>query len=71
VAYAAPVPETSPLRDAVVAWTGYGEAAWPKRDDDRVRQRFGAEEAERLLLMVRAVEEECWASRAHLTAAVS
>ena len=57
------------LSDAVVAWVGYGEAVSPKRDDDRVRQRFGAAEAERLLPIVRAVEAECWASKAHLAAA--
>ena len=66
VAYAAPVPEAGRLSDAVVAWTGYGEADSPQRNDDRVRQRFGAAEAERLLPMVRAVEAECWASKAHL-----
>jgi hypothetical protein len=60
--------EANLLSDAVVAWTGYGEATAPTRDDDRVRQRFGAAEAERLLQIVRAVEEECWASKAHLTA---
>jgi hypothetical protein len=61
--------ETDALSEAVVVWMGCGEGAWPRRDDDRVRERFGTAEAERLLPMVRHVELECWASNAHLTAA--
>jgi hypothetical protein len=62
------VTEPDALSEAIVAWTGYGEGAWPKRDEERVRERFGTAEADRLLPMVRDVERECWASRAHQTA---
>jgi hypothetical protein len=63
------VAEADALSEAVVAWTGYREADLPTRDDGRVTERFGKAEAERLLPMVRDVERECWASKAHQTAA--
>ena len=57
-----------PLTAAIVLWTGYGESSSPARDEERVRDRFGNDEADRLLPLVRGVEDACWASKARETA---
>jgi hypothetical protein len=67
--YASVVDDGTKLSEASITWTAYRTASWPERDDDRLRERFGAVEAESLVRRVHRVHEECWASGAHLTAA--
>lgn len=52
------------LTEAIVVWTGYGESAWPRRDDQRLSEHVV--DAERLIPLVHVAEADCWASGAHL-----
>lgn len=54
------------LSDAIVQWTGWGDAAWPIRDDERVIARFGVEAALDLVPAVHRLEGEFYESDARL-----
>lgn len=56
------------LAKAVVLWTGYDSAACPTREDETLSSVFPADEATKLATIVRALEEDFYKSRAHLTA---
>lgn len=59
-------PET--ISEAIVMWTGWGDTAWPARDDQRLVDRFGSDARADLLPVVRQLEAEFYESDAHLTA---
>lgn len=56
------------LAKAVALWTGYESAACPTREDESLASVFPADEAGKLLTMVRGLENEFYKSEAHLTA---
>ena len=56
------------ISEAVVVWTGYGSTASPRRDERAFVEAFGDEGALDLLLMVRRLEKEFYASDARHTA---
>ncbi len=56
------------LSQAVVVWSGWGEAAWPARDGGRVAERFGRDVAPLLLSRIRQLEDDFYSSRARFTA---
>lgn len=56
------------LSAAVVAWTGWGSASWPIRDDEAFLARHGGQRGVELLARVRAAEDDFHASRAHVDA---
>jgi hypothetical protein len=59
------------LGEAIVLWTGHGEAAWPDRGaagEARLRARFGEAEARRLLTEVRRAAHDFSTSDAWITA---
>ena len=53
---------------AIVAWSGWGHAPWPLRDDRLVARRFGEQAAALLLPLLRAVVAEFYSSDARATA---
>lgn len=55
------------VSEAVVAWTGYGSAMWPDRDESRVEDRFG-ELAFDLMPLVHRLSEAFYASDARFIA---
>jgi hypothetical protein len=64
---------TTPASDALVSeavalWLGWGVTSWPQRDEGRLAARFGAVAAADLLPLVRAWEEDFYASDSRLTA---
>lgn len=52
------------VSEAVVWWTGWGRKPWPRRDDDSVLERFGADTALDLLPAVKNLESDFYASDA-------
>jgi hypothetical protein len=52
------------LSTAVIVWTGWGECAWPSRDEARVVRRFGPDLASMLLPQIRQLENDFYASDA-------
>lgn len=56
------------MSDAIVAWSGWGETAWPADDEQRVVRRLGPELAEKLMPIVHQLEAEFFASDARVTA---
>ena len=59
----------SRISSAIVVWTGWGETAWPVRDDGRVVARFGEVEAMRLMESVRVWAADFFASDADVRVA--
>ena len=53
---------------AIVVWTGYDQSSWPARDEDRLVAEFGLELATELVPLVRRLDDDFYASDAHLTA---
>lgn len=51
-----------------MVWTGWGETAWPAKDDDRPVERFGENAALDLIPAVHPLEKEFYESEANLTA---
>ncbi|MET2011122.1 hypothetical protein ABXJ56_06190 [Microbacterium chocolatum] len=56
------------VSDAIVFWIGHGDAVTPIRNDDRVREEYGADVGERLLLEIHQLEEDFYQSDAHVVA---
>lgn len=61
--------QSSRLVEAIVLWTGWGRVVMPIRDDLAVRNRFGDEEAGKLLLIIKSLENDFYSSDARLVAA--
>lgn len=57
------------LTRAIVLWTGWGSAAWPDRDDDRLVAEYGTEIALDLVPAVHRLADEFYSTDAHSTAA--
>ena len=57
------------LSAAVVVWTGWGETSWPARDEARLVDRFGSEEAAGLMNQIRQLENDFNSSDARFVAA--
>lgn len=57
------------LSQAVVVWTGWDTATWPRRDEHRLVEEFGADAAATLLPLVRGLADDFYATDAHLTVA--
>lgn len=55
------------LSEAIVIWTGWGDSAWPIRDETRVVDAFGGDLALDLLPAIRRAEEEFYESDARYT----
>ena len=53
------------LIDAVRTWSGWGQYSWPRRDDSRLRSKLGNAKAERLLPIIKRLEEDFYCSDAH------
>src|SRR4051794_18755007 len=58
--------EGEEISRAIVVYTGYGQRAWPHRDENRLTDSFGSERAVDLVKVVQALEEEFYNSDAHL-----
>jgi hypothetical protein len=56
------------LADAVVLWTGKGDAIHPDRSDSRLTVRYGAERAAKLLAVIKKLEVDFYSSDAWQTA---
>lgn len=56
------------LIEAVNIWTGTGSHSWPARNDGRVINRFGAAVGAKLLVLIKSLHSEYYATDAHLTA---
>lgn len=52
------------ISDAVVVWTGFGEAPSPDRDLQRLVEHFGPEVATEVVPQLRALEDDFYASEA-------
>lgn len=59
--------ESPKLVDAVRIWSGWGGIA-PSRDDSRLRQKFGKEDGDRLLSVIKRLEEDFYSSGARYMA---
>jgi len=57
------------LSEVVVVWTGWGETAWPARDEERVAHRFGGASAAELMPEVRKLVDNFYASDARFVVA--
>ena len=57
------------LVEAVRLWTGWGQSVMPNRNDKRVVDRFGEEDAAKLLPLIKSLEDDFYASDAQLVAA--
>ena len=62
-------PDPDLVSEAIVLWLGFRIVPWPKRDESRVSERFGAEVANDLLPAVRELEDEFYESDARHKAA--
>jgi hypothetical protein len=60
---------SSLLIEAVSLWTGWGHGTMPSRDDARLAKHFGDELAAKLLPLIKSLEDDFYASDAHLVAA--
>jgi phosphoketolase len=56
------------LVEAILAWTGYGENAIPRRDASVVIARLGEDVALKLLSAIKVLEDEFYASDARFKA---
>jgi hypothetical protein len=56
------------LAEAVRIWTGWGLSMMPSRDGARLARQFGDEEAEKLLPVIKSLEEDFYSSDARLVA---
>jgi hypothetical protein len=56
--------DASVVSSAIVAWSGFGETAWPARDDARVVDALGPDVASEVMPAVRELEDEFYASDA-------
>lgn len=61
--------DASLVSQAIVVWTGWGSASWPSRDDARLVERFGVDQALDLVPSVRQLKEEFYESEAEYVAA--
>ena len=59
----------SVVAEAVVAWTGWGRAVWPDRDEARLSELLGAEAAKEVMPAVQLLVNDFYASDAHVWAA--
>jgi hypothetical protein len=59
-------PSAESISAAIVAWTGYGQFAWPQRDESRVVAKFG-NNAVGLMPHVMALDEDFYSSTANHT----
>lgn len=57
------------LTKAVLVWTGYGQAAWPCRDDSLVVNCLGPEIAAKVLPVIKSLENDFYSSNAKFVAA--
>jgi hypothetical protein len=56
--------DASLVSQAIVIWTGWGQATWPVRDEARVVKRFGVDTAADLLPRIRELAREFYSSDA-------
>lgn len=61
-----PVPGEQPdsLSQAIIAWTGWGQTPYPRRDEARVAECLGKDVAVALMPFVKRLENEFYASDA-------
>ena len=57
------------MSHAIVVWTGWGHTSWPARDERRLVERYGDQVAAHLVVVLRALETEFYASDARHTVA--
>lgn len=62
------ISEISQLTKAVLLWTGWQQAAVPRRDNSVIEREFGAKLASKLLPVIKSLEEEFYSSNARLVA---
>ncbi len=56
------------LSKAVIVWTGYETATCPTRDDATLEGVFPVEQAAKLAIIVKSLEDDFYKSQAHVTA---
>ena len=56
------------LAEAVRIWTGWGTNVMPNRDDSRIVHSYGEAAASSLLLIIKTLEDDFYASDARFTA---
>jgi hypothetical protein len=56
--------DPSVLSEALIVWTGFGDTAWPSRDERRLVERYGADSATALFPRLRELEDDFYASDA-------
>lgn len=61
--------EWDELAEAIVVWTGKGSLKYPTRSESRLAERFGQDAVTKLLLTIRKLEAEFYASDARYVAA--
>jgi hypothetical protein len=61
--------QSKQLIEAVRLWAGRDISPMPSRDGNRVVKRFGEQDAVELLSVIKQLEDDFYASDAHLTAA--
>jgi hypothetical protein len=62
------LPTDASLSTALIVWTGWGQTAWPQRDEQRLASFLGADSAAELLPQLRKLEDDFYASNARHTA---
>jgi hypothetical protein len=56
------------LIKGVQIWTGWGKSIRPNRDDRRIEEAFGKEVAEKMLPLIKTLEEDFYSSDAQFVA---
>lgn len=54
------------ISEAIVVWTGWGETAWPTRDEARLVERYGSDTAQKLVPMLNELHRQFFESDAAL-----
>jgi hypothetical protein len=57
------------LIEAVRLWAGWGQSAFPSRDENRLTNRFGRDVAIRFTSTIKLLEDDFYSSAARFTAA--
>jgi hypothetical protein len=60
--------DNSTLIEAVMIWTGYGISTMPYMNDKRMIERFGDNEAAKLIIVVKKLKSDFYLSKANMMA---
>jgi len=60
--------ELPSISNALIVWTGWGRTSWPQRDEKRLAEEFGPEQAHELMPKIQELEDEFYSTDARFLA---